>query len=347
MEQIISSFALSSDVLSCEPYGKGLLNRTFLLCLAGGSRLILQRVNRFAFSDIPGLMENFSAVTRVISQQTPDPRKCLRLIPTSDGKSFCLDTNGEYWRMMHYIEGSLCLQHPESPADFYQGAVAFGSFLRMLWDYPADTLHETIPDFHNTPKRFRALREALSRDRAHRAGTVRQELAFAFSRQEDADALHLLREQGKLPVRATHNDTKFNNVLLDAQTRTALCVIDLDTVMPGLIAYDFGDAIRSGAVRRGKSPSDTRLDLSFYRAFSNGFLASCPPLTETELKSLPVGAKLMTLECGVRFLTDYLNGDVYFSVDYPTQNLDRARSQFALLSDMERHFDEMAAIELP
>ena len=347
MEDIISRVALPGRVASCDPWGNGHLNRTFRLTLADGSHYILQSVSSTAFHDIPGLMDNFSAVTKVLTEQSDDPRACLHLIPTKDGRDYFTDRYGEYWRMLDFVEGSVCLQSPESPEDFYQSAVAFGNFQRMLRGFPAETLCETIPHFHDTPDRYRKLHAAIDADEYDRVQTAQREIDFALAREADAGVLQRMRDDGTLPLRVTHNDTKLNNVMLDEKTRKALCVIDLDTVMPGLAAYDFGDAIRFGASTAAEDEKDlskVQLDLTMFRAFAGGFIPACGGLTDAELHSLPLGAKIITLECGVRFLTDYLMGDEYFSIAYNGHNLDRARTQFALAADIEAKWDDILAI---
>ena len=231
--------------------------------------------------------------------------------------------------------------------DFYQSAVAFGQFQQQLQDFPADTLHETIPNFHNTVDRYRIFHEVLAADPMHRAGEVTDEIQFVLDREEEAGTLVHLLQEGKLPLRVTHNDTKLNNVMLDETTRTPLCVIDLDTVMPGLSAYDFGDSIRFGAATAAEDEKDLskmEMDLELFRTYAKGFLHACPDLTPMEKKMLPMGAKLMTLECGLRFLTDYLDGDHYFAVHREGQNLDRCRTQFKLVADMESKWTAMASI---
>ena len=347
MENAVFSFCLEGRPVSCERYGMGHINRTWLVVTDAPRRYILQRLSREAFHDIPGLMENVRAVTEYLARMTDDSRASLHLIPTRDGACCLQDGEGEYWRVYDFVEDSLCLQTAETPDDFYQSAVGFGRFQRLLRDFPAATLHETIPDFHHTPDRYRKLEEALKADPLGRAGGVGRELDFVLSRREEAGTLQRMREEGSLPLHVTHNDTKLNNVLLDAKTRRALCVIDLDTVMPGLTAYDFGDSIRFGASTAAEDERDLDkvwMDLDLYQTFVRGFVPACEGLTEAELGSLPWGAKLMTLECGVRFLTDYLNGDVYFSTAYPEHNLIRARNQFKLVGDMEAKWEDMRRI---
>ena len=347
MEEILKRFSLLGRPLTCERFGQGHINQTYLVTTDSGRRYILQRLSRAAFSDIPALMGNVAAVTSFLAARSSDPRQALHLVPTRDGGDWVRDEAGEAWRVYDYVEDSVCLQVPESPEDFYQSALAFGSFQRMLADFPAETLHETIPNFHNTPDRYRIFREKLAADPMGRASQVQREIDFVLAREEEATALQRMRENGELPLRVTHNDTKLNNVLFDEKTRQALCVIDLDTVMPGLVAYDFGDSIRFGA---STGPEDERdlerigLNLSLYRRFTEGFIPACGVLTPREIETLPLGAKIMTLECGLRFLTDYLDGDHYFGISRPAHNLDRARTQFKLVEDTERHWPEICGI---
>ena len=250
-----------------------------------------------------------------------------------------------YYRMYDFIEGAVSYDAVKRPEDFYESAVAFGRFQYLLSDYPAETLHETIPDFHNTVKRYQDLEAAIAADVAGRKTCVEPEIAFARERKAELGELLDLQRAGKLPLRVTHNDTKLNNIMMDEKTGRGICVIDLDTVMPGLSLYDFGDSIRYGANTGAEDEVDlTRvsLDLSLYRLYKKGYLeGSRGSLGALEKKLLPVGAKLMTLECGIRFLTDYLNGDIYFKIHRKKQNLDRCRSQFALVADMEKKWDAM------
>ena len=344
---ITGQFQLPSRAVSCHRYGCGHINETYLVHTEDNTRYILQKINQQIFQDVAGLMENIASVTAFLSRQTNDPRRVLTLIPTLDGGVCHRDANGDYWRMYAFVENSICLQQPETPADFYESAIAFGDFQQRLKDFPAHTLHAVIPNFHNTPDRYRIFRETLANDPCGRAKDVPEEIAFVLAREKEAGTLVELLSEGKLPLRVTHNDTKLNNVMLDAATRTALCVIDLDTVMPGLSLYDFGDSIRFGAAsaaedERDLSKMELRLDL--FEIYTKGFLTACPDLTPTERENLPMGAKLMTLECGLRFLTDYLDGDRYFATHRPGHNLDRARTQFKLVADMERKWAQMHTI---
>ena len=344
--EVLRAFRLDAKPVSCEPYGCGHINVTYLAVMESGRRYILQKINNNTFRDVAGLMENITAVTEFLRTKTDDPRSVLTLVKTHDGASY-LHAQDAYWRVYDFVEDSICLQLPETDEDFYQSAVGFGTFQQLLTDFPAAKLHETIPNFHNTPDRYRALLETLERDPMHRAVQVQPEIEFALARQAEMSAIQNALASGKLPLRVTHNDTKLNNVLLDAKTRKALCVIDLDTVMPGSSLYDFGDSIRFGAATAAEDEKDLskmEMNLERFRVFTRGYVRACPGLTAKELELLPMGAKTMTMECGVRFLTDYLDGDHYFAVHRDGQNLDRARTQFKLVADMEKKWDEMRKI---
>ncbi len=344
MKEILTCFCLDDKVIGCEPYGHGHINQTYRVTTAGGHRYILQKISSRAFGNVPELMENFVAVTDHLHRKGMSTLISLR---THDGKYYCQDRAGDYWRMCEFIEGSICLQKADRADDFYQCALAFGAFAQALDDFPAHTLHETIPNFHHTPDRYRQFHQALQADVRGRAALVQEEIAFALEREAQASALVDLLDRGELPLRVTHNDTKINNVMLDAATRKPLCVIDLDTVMPGLLAYDFGDAIRFGASTAAEDEMDlskVKFDMEYYKAYLKGYFETFPDMTDKERETLPLGAKMMTLECGIRFLTDYLAGDVYFATSRPGHNLDRCRTQFALVADMERQWDAMCAL---
>ena len=347
LSTVLSRFQLDAPAVSCERYGCGHINVTYLVVTQSGRRYILQKLSNRAFPDVPGLQENIDAVTRHLHTKTDNPYGALTLIPTLEGSSWYHHGENSDWRVYDFIENSLCLQAPESPEDFYQSAIAFGTFQQQLADFPAETLHETIRNFHNTPDRYRLFREALQKDVMGRAASVQPEIDFVLAHEEVAGRLTAMLKAGQLPLRVTHNDTKLNNVMLSADTRTPLCVIDLDTTMPGLSAYDFGDSIRFGAATAAEDEKDlskVTMSLDLFRTFTKGFLTACPGLTENERKALPLGALTMTLECGVRFLTDYLDGDHYFGIHYPEHNLDRCRTQFQLVADMESKWDRMEAI---
>jgi len=348
MEQIYRRFQLDGLPVSCTRYGSGHINQTYLLVTSRPHLYILQGLNTSVFKNIPGLMSNLIAVTDHLRTKTDDPRRALQLVPTVDGQSYLACENGEYWRMYEFVLDSLCLEKAETKNDLYQSGIAFGQFQNQLADFPAETLTETIPRFHDTPDRYRLFREAIAADKAGRLKDVQAEVEAYLSYEKDADSLMSLCRTGELPLRVTHNDTKLNNVMLDAATRTPLCVIDLDTVMPGLAANDFGDTIRFGASTAAEDEEDlskVEMSLELFEAYASGFLSACGDrLTAKEIETLPLGAKLMTLECGVRFLTDHLNGDVYFHISRPGLNLIRCRTQLKLVQDMERKWDEMKAI---
>ena len=343
--KIADCFAIDGTPLTAAPYGSGHICRTYLIT-TDKSKYILQRMNENAFKDIDGLMQNIALVSEHLSKKAVDRREVMHLVNLKNGSPYLRNEEG-CWRVYEYAEDTLCLQSPESADDFYESAVGFGRFSQLLADFPADRLIETIPNFHNTPDRYRIFRNVLQKDVKNRAKDVKEEIDAYLSYENEVSKLHNLRLTGKLPTRVTHNDTKLNNVLLDAATRKALCVIDLDTVMPGLSLYDYGDAIRfgaSGADESEKDLSKVTLNTEYFKAFTRGYLAACPGLTDNEIRLMPLGAKTMTVECGLRFLTDYLDGDNYFAISYPTQNLDRCRTQLKLANEMTRLEDTLNAI---
>ena len=357
LPEALAAFDFGGQVAGALRYGQGHINDTFCVYVqtpqGDARRFILQRINTGTFRDPKGLMENIVGVTDylrdVIAQNGGDPaREAMTVLRTRTGGTFFAGSEGGAWRAYPFIEGTVCLQSVQAPAQFYESARAFGRFQQLLAGYPAATLHETIEKFHDTRQRFANFETALAADACGRAKEVQAEVEFAMARKADCAYLMDLLEQGKLPLRVTHNDTKLNNVLLDKATGRGICVIDLDTVMPGLCAYDFGDAIRYGASTAAEDERDlsrVNLSLSLYRAYAEGYLSEVGNvLTGEELRSLPVGAKMMTLETGVRFLTDYLDGDVYFKVACPDHNLVRARTQLKLLQDMDAHWDEMVSV---
>ena len=341
-------FALEGNPVTAVPYGNGHINRTFCVTTDTGRRYILQGINSHVFPDADNLMRNISLVTEHLRSRGASP--VLTVVPTLDGRSFERDEKGQAWRVLEFVENGVCLERAETEKDFYQSAVAFGRFQRMLRDFPVAELTETIPHFHDTPRRYADFRRAVEKDRMGRAAGVSKEIAFALAREAEADSITAKLESRILPLRVTHNDTKLNNVLLDKATGEPLCVIDLDTVMPGAAAYDFGDSIRFGANTAAEDEKDlsrVSLSLPLYEAYVRGFLSECGEgMGAEELMSLRLGAKLMTLENGIRFLADYLEGDVYFSISRPEHNLDRCRTQFSLVADMERKWDAMGEILL-
>lgn len=346
MLNLTGLFAIPGSVEKVEPYGNGHINQTYLVTADCG-RYILQRINDSIFTDVDGLMHNIHAVTEYLASSDPDPRHVLRIVPARDGGAYVRNEKG-CWRLYNFIENSLCLEKVETAQDFETSAFAFGDFQRRLKQFPASTLTETIARFHDTPDRYRIFREALANDPLGRAKDVQPEIEFALAREKDAGIMMGMLKKGELPLRVTHNDTKLNNVLLDAETRQPLCVIDLDTVMPGLAGNDFGDSIRFGATTGAEDERDlskVNFSMPFYEAYARGFLRGCgADLTSAELQTLPMGAKLMTLECGVRFLTDHILGDTYFRIHRENHNLDRCRTQFKLVQDMEGRMDDMLQV---
>ncbi len=341
-------FVLDGQPASCARYGNGHINETYLLQTGSGHPYILQKVNGRVFRDIPALMRNIAAVTAHLARHNPDPRRTLTLVPTRAGETFHRDEADECWRVYEFVTDSLCLDRAETAQDFAQSGAAFGGFQRQLADFPAHTLAETIPGFHDTPGRYAKLHEAMRADPLGRLAGVRPEVDFALAREAEAGRMVAMGRAGELPLRVTHNDAKLNNVMLDRQTRTPLCVIDLDTVMPGLAGNDFGDSIRFGASTAAEDETDLRkvsVSLPLYEAYARAFLAACgESLTGAEIDTLPLAAKLMTLECGIRFLADYLVGDMYFRIARPEHNLDRCRTQFALVADTEWKWGEIRGI---
>lgn len=346
-EDIISKFDISEEAVSCESYGNGHINSTFLVTMASDKKYILQALNTNVFKKPDEVMSNIYKVTEHLKARECDSRRVMSVIGLRDGGLLYRDGE-KVWRILGFVDGSICLETPETEADFYESAVAFGNFQRLLGDFDASQLYETIPDFHNTEKRYEAFVSAAENDICGRAKDVQSEIEFVKARKSFCSVLLDANRSGVLPLRVTHNDTKINNVLLDAITRKALCVIDLDTIMPGFSVTDFGDSIRFGASTAAEDEKDiskVNLDLALYETYAKGFIRGCGgALGRDEILLFPEGAKMMTLECGMRFLTDYLSGDTYFKTSYEGHNLDRCRTQFKLVTEMEKHWDEMKAI---
>ena len=353
IENVVAAFDVEGKVVDYIPFGNGHINDTRLVTMDNGTQYVLQRINKNVFKRPDLLMENYVGVTKFVRKKIEamggDPlREVLNAIPTKEGKSFTVDEEGQYWRLLVYVTDSIGYDQVERPEQFYDSAVSFGDFQYMLRDYPAETLHETIVNFHNTPDRYRQLMEAIENNAAGRLSEVSAEVEFAKARREFAATLENAHKEGRLPLRVTHNDTKLNNILFDINTGKTLCVVDLDTIMPGYSVNDFGDSIRFGATTALEDETDlskVNFDISLYELYVKGFIEGAKGgLTEGELEMLPIGAIMMTFECGMRFLADYLNGDTYFRVHRPSHNLDRCRNQFKLVADMEAHLDEMRAI---
>ena len=358
LEDAVYAFGFGPQCSYVKPFGEGHINETYAVYMPGPEgtdvpRYVLQRVNIHVFKNPAQVMENIFSVTEylreVIRKEGGDlDRETLSYIKTKSGDTYFEDADGQPWRCLHYVPNSICHQTVEEPQQFYQSARSFGHFLKQLGDYPAERLYETIPRFHDTVKRFQDFSEAVRKDVKNRAGQCREEIDFALAREADCGVLMKQLQEGVLPLRVTHNDTKLNNILFDADTDQGLCIIDLDTIMPGLAANDFGDSIRFGASTAEEDEPDlskVHFDIHLYELYVKGYLEMAREvLTPAEIDSLPWGARLMTLECGMRFLADYLQGDVYFKTAYPDHNLVRARTQFRLVKEMEEQFDSMYEI---
>jgi len=352
----VKQFRIDGEYVSHEPYGSGHINDTFAVYFNGTSgkfRMIVQRINDKIFTNVDGLMSNIQGVTDYLRDiyaargGNPD-RETLTVVRTLDNKPYYKDADGNYWRVYIFVEDTVTLQTAETPADFYNCGKSFGRFIGDLAEYPADKLFETLAGFHDTGKRFEAFEQAIAADVKGRVKDVQAEIEFALARKADATILTDGIKDGSLPLRVTHNDTKLNNILMDPVTREGVCVIDLDTVMPGLSLYDFGDSIRFGASTAAEDETDlskVEMSLDLFEDYSRGFIGQTKDrLTQGEIKMLPMGAKIMTFECGIRFLTDYLSGDTYFKIHRPEHNLDRCRTQFKLVADMETKFAEMGEV---
>ncbi len=357
LQEVIGKFEFGGEVISSTPYGNGHINDTYLLECVGSRaetfNVILQRINSDVFANPDELMENIIGVTQHLRKKIEEEggdakRETLTLIPTKDERLYYIDSKKNYWRAYVFITDVICCEKVEKVEHFYESGVAFGNFQCLLADYPAETLHETIKGFHDTRARLALFKQALDEDRMGRAKTVGREIEFVLARERMACFLSELQEKGGIPIRVTHNDTKLNNIMLDNRTGKGICVIDLDTVMPGLAINDFGDSIRFGASTAAEDELDllkVECSMDLFSLYTKGFIEGCrKKLTKEEVELLPTGAKTMTFECGMRFLTDYLNGDVYFKIHRKDHNLDRCRTQFKLVEDMEYKWDTMNLI---
>ena len=358
LEDAVYAFGFGQQCSYVKPFGEGHINETYAVYMPGADGkdtplYVLQRININVFKNPDQVMANIFGVTEYLRGMIREAggdldREALSYIKTKSGESYFEDADGQPWRCLHYVPDSVCYQMVERPEQFYQSALSFGHFLKQLGDYPAESLYETIPKFHDTVKRFHDFKDALRKDVKNRARLCREEIEFVLAREDDCGVLMKQLEEGILPLRVTHNDTKLNNIMIDNATGKAICVIDLDTVMPGLSVNDFGDSIRFGASTGAEDEKDltkVSCDLHLYEVYVKGFIEGCGgALTETELDMLPMGAILMTFECGMRFLTDYLEGDHYFKIHREGHNLDRCRTQFKLVKDMEEKLSRMKEI---
>nr|WKN37225.1 aminoglycoside phosphotransferase family protein [Tunicatimonas sp. TK19036] len=350
--KIIQAFDLEEKEFSLAPFGSGHINDTFLVDGDGDQRYLLQRINHEVFKDVDGLMHNMAKVTahlrRSLDREGNANFTTVQLIPTRKGDLYHQDDEGRYWRVQTFISNSTSYDLVTTDEQAFQAGAAFGYFQKLLRDMPADGLKETIPNFHNMESRFEKFHRVLDADPEGKKVLTSNEIDFALQRQEAMLGWHQLVKDQVLPLRITHNDTKFNNVLLERRTQKAICVIDLDTVMPGVVGYDFGDAIRTIVNTVEEDETDLtkiEVNLSFYEAFAKGFFKEIGDfLTEAEIRHLPFAAHYMTFIMGLRFLTDYLEGNVYYKVRHPLHNIQRARAQFALVAQLEKYSSQTEEI---
>lgn len=351
--EVCHRFGVDSKITFIEQKKSGLINTTYYLETLDEQKFVLQKINTFVFKNPEELMENISSVTHFIRKKIRetggDPeRETLRFFKSDTDKFYFTDEEGSAWRLYRFVDDSYTVDETKEQDILRNAGVAFGRFMRLLNTYPAQNLHETIVDFHNTPSRYKTFLSSVEKNTSGRRDKCENEIKFVVDREADTRYVMDLYERGLIPTRVTHNDSKINNVLLDTRTNKGVCVIDLDTVMPGVSLYDFGDTLRSAANNTREDDSNLDnvfFDLDLFRSYTEGFLsetADC--LTKAEIENLPFGVKLMTFECGIRFLTDYLDGDVYFRTDYSEHNIVRARNQFRLVEDIESKYDEMQKI---
>ncbi len=330
------------------PFGNGHINDTYLI--EGTPKYVLQRINKDVFKNPVALMDNVAAVTEYITARTAqmgkDTTRCtLHMCKTTDGANVFCAANGEYYRAYQFVDDCDSVEKSDDLNYYYNSAIAIGNFYSILDGFDASTLTETIPNFHHTKQRFENLKAAIAADKAGRAASVQAEIDFALAHENITGIILDAMQAGSVPVRVTHNDTKMNNILFDSTTKEPVCLIDLDTVMPGSFLYDYGDFLRFAANTGSEDDIDLSLvnfDLEIFEIFTKGCLDSMgSTLTETELRLMPISAAIMTYECGIRFLEDHLNGDTYFKVHRENHNLDRARTQFKLVSDIEQNLETM------
>ena len=347
------AFERGGNILSVNQITAGLINATYLVETDKNEKYILQKINTFVFKNPDELMENIVGVTKHITERIKETggdykRENLNFLPCNNGEYYFRDEDDRAWRLYIYVDDAQTYNKPKDFNVFRDAGRTFGRFMKLLDGYPAETLHETIKNFHYTPARYENFLNAVEADIKGRRAECEDEIAFVNDRKADTHKLTDLIKDGVLPLRVTHNDTKLNNVLFDINTDKGICVIDLDTIMPGLSLYDFGDSIRSGANKAAEDESDLSLvgiDLELFEVYVDGFLSeTAESLNDAEIDNLAYGAKIMTFECGIRFLTDYLEGDVYFRTTHPEHNIVRARNQFKLVADMEANMNELNAI---
>ncbi len=356
LHEILNQYDFKGSYYDFATIGNGHINNTFVLNFDDDGALkqyILQQINTNVFTDPEALMRNYVGVTEFLQKKVAaaggnPKRESLKVYYTKDGRPYYTDQGGRTWRVINFIINTVTYNLPDNPDICRKAGKAFGKFQQMLADYPIESLCETIPNFHNTVSRFADFQAAVKNDLSGRAEHVQPEIEFILARQKDCGVLLDLLNKGELPLRVTHNDTKLNNVLFDKKTQDGICVIDLDTVMPGLSLYDFGDSLRfagNTAAEDEKDLSKVHFNMEVYRSYTEGYLSEAGgSLTELEVYYLPFSCKLMTLECGMRFLGDYLNGDVYFKTAYPDHNLVRCRTQLKLVEEIEQKYTDMMTV---
>ena len=354
-KKVFSEF-LNKNIISCKPLGGGNINPTYLIeaeASPESEKYVLQRINTSVFKDVDSLMNNIFSVSeflgkKVSAQGVHSRKNVLTFIKTSDQKNYFTDSEGCCWRLSYYISDSASYDTPETPEMFNKCGFALGEFERLLSDFPAETLAETIPDFHNTQKRYEDFKAALSRDSVGRAHSAKEQIDSLTELYDDCKKFLDFIEEKQLPIRVTHNDTKFNNFLFDKASGEYICMVDFDTIMPGYSIYDFADAVRSGANLTGECETDlsrVSLSLEYFEAFASGYLkAASKYLSQKEIDCLACSVFVLSFECAARFLADYLDGDVYFKTDYDNHNLERARNQLALSYDIKDKMAEMTSI---
>ncbi len=356
LEEVLTNYSFKGEYSGYSTLNNGHINNTYKINFTedeGEKSYILQQINTAVFKNPDVLMKNYVGVTdyvrsKIVENGGDSERESIKVYYTNNGASYFVDKDGRYWRVINYITDTVSYNFPDNGEICRKAGKAFGKFQQLLAGYPIDGLYETIPNFHNTVSRYADFQAALEADKMGRAALVQKEIEFVKSRKADCAVLLDLLEKGELPLRVTHNDTKLNNVLFDKVSGEGICIIDLDTVMPGLSLYDFGDSLRfagNTADEDEKDLSKVSFNIDIYRSYTEGYLSTAiDSLNDAEIYYLPFSVKLMTLECGIRFLTDYLNGDVYFRIAHPEHNLDRCRTQFALVEDIEKKYDELMAL---
>jgi len=356
INEMIGNFGIPGEFVGYKMFKSGHINTTCMVTMNDNGvekNYVLQKINKNVFKKPAEVMDNIAGVTsfvkgKIEAEGENSDRRVLNFLQAPNGQYFSIDGNGDYWRIYDYIDRSITFDGVDDLRVLEETGKAFGEFQNYLAEYPSADLHETIPDFHNTPKRYDTFRSVIEKNPAKRVAGVTKEIKEYMALEPMISQMQQMLDRGELPLRVTHNDTKCNNVLFDENTRDHLCVIDLDTVMPGLVGFDFGDAMRFASNTSAEDETDldqVSIDLDKFRAFTKGFVSEVgDSLTENEKRTLALGAITMTGECGLRFLTDYLDGDNYFGIGYPTHNLDRARCQLKLAQDMIANYDRMQTI---